>query len=440
MTAPNELFPPDPLRQVRILKRIVQLGVYMAIPGYLVPFRLLLDMSYHQLTGPLAAGLIIATVAIEGAFWQFFKLRKQSAYPNILAVQLGAIQDLRQASDSALRLACHYLKASAAVLAWSSPAGRLIPVASRNMPEDWTPLLQHPEPDHPPIKRVLEEQAIALGKPSECPCWSGLFDDDHVVAYVPLRSLEQVTAVLCLVGPRRRSELRDSKLLESIGYVIGLALENLRLSHRQYESIMQVLCRALDMRDSDTQGHSQRVAQLAGKVARQLNLPDNDVKRIEQAAALHDIGKIGVADAILSKPGALSEDEWAEMRRHPSLGHQMLDQIEGLSEVAEIVYSHHERFDGRGYPRGLGGDALPLGARIFAVVDTYDAITSDRPYRRARRHEEAMEEILRNSGTQFDPRAVAAFLELERTGQLAPHADHEAFPAAAQAAVVLAFD
>jgi len=185
-----------------------------------------------------------------------------------------------------------------------------------------------------------------------------------------------------------------------------------------YESIVAVLCAALDLRDNVTYGHAQRVSALASVVAWQMGLRKEEVRQIEKAAILHDIGKIGVADAVLAKPGPLDDTEWAEMRRHPELGSQMLQGIDFLRDAAEIVHSHHEHYDGSGYPRGLKGDKIPLGARIFAVVDAYDAMTSYRPYRRARPHRKAVEEIVHNSGIQFDPDVVRAFLAAEKRGLL----------------------
>jgi len=185
-----------------------------------------------------------------------------------------------------------------------------------------------------------------------------------------------------------------------------------------YDSIVAVLCAALDLRDNVTSGHAQRVSELASVVAWQMGLRKEEVRQIEKAAILHDIGKIGVADAVLAKPGPLDDTEWAEMRRHPELGCGMLQGIDFLKDATEIVYAHHEYYDGSGYPRGLKGDEIPLGARIFAVVDAYDAITSYRPYRKAQPHCKAVEEIMRNNGTQFDPVVVRAFLGAEKQGLL----------------------
>ena len=185
-----------------------------------------------------------------------------------------------------------------------------------------------------------------------------------------------------------------------------------------YDSIVAVLCSALDLRDNVTSGHAKRVSELASIVAWQLGLRKDEVRQMEKAAILHDIGKIGVADAVLRKPGPLDEFEWEEMRRHPELGYQILQGIDFLKDAADVVYAHHERFDGSGYPRGLKGEQIPLGARIFAVVDAYDAMTSHRPYRKAIPHHVAAEEIVRNAGSQFDPEVVKAFLEAEKRGLL----------------------
>jgi HD-GYP domain-containing protein (c-di-GMP phosphodiesterase class II) len=147
-------------------------------------------------------------------------------------------------------------------------------------------------------------------------------------------------------------------------------------------------------------------------VAETMGLAEPDLTWIRRGAILHDVGKIGVPDAILKKPGKLDPEEWDEMRRHPEMGYRMLQHIRFLEPALDIVMSHQERYDGSGYPRGLVGDAIPLGARIFAVVDTFDAMTSDRPYRKALTIDDARNEIGEWSGRQFDPRVADAFLSL----------------------------
>jgi len=180
-----------------------------------------------------------------------------------------------------------------------------------------------------------------------------------------------------------------------------------------YESTLQALITALDFRDNETQGHSHRVVEYAVQVAERLNVKEPELSWIRRGAILHDVGKIGVSDAILRKPGKLDSDEWEEMRRHPEMGYHMLKRIRFLAPALDIVYCHQERFDGSGYPRQLKGDRIPLGARIFSVVDTFDAMTSDRPYRAALSIDTAREEIKNWSGRQFDPAVADAFLSID---------------------------
>lgn len=177
----------------------------------------------------------------------------------------------------------------------------------------------------------------------------------------------------------------------------------------------EALAEALDIREHETGLHSKRVACHTLVLARRFTKDPKRLRQIYWGALLHDIGKIGIADAILLKPGTLNEDEWLEMRTHPEKGHRIVAQIPGMEEAAEIILSHEERFDGTGYPRGLKGEQLSLGARLFAVIDTLDAITSDRSYRKALSFDQARAEIVSMSGTQFDPSAVQAFLAEETT-------------------------
>ena len=177
----------------------------------------------------------------------------------------------------------------------------------------------------------------------------------------------------------------------------------------------EALAEALDIREHETGDHSKRVACHTLVLARRFTANTDQLRQIYWGALLHDIGKIGIADAILLKPGALNEGEWLEMRTHPEKGHRIVAQIPGMEEAAEIVLSHEERFDGTGYPRGLKGEQISLGARLFAVIDTLDAMTSDRSYRKALSFDQARAEIVKMSGTQFDPVAVQAFLAEEVT-------------------------
>jgi HD-GYP domain-containing protein (c-di-GMP phosphodiesterase class II) len=188
----------------------------------------------------------------------------------------------------------------------------------------------------------------------------------------------------------------------------------------KYESVISALLAGLGLRANMTLEQSRRVTQLVAVLGWQMGLRNQEVLLIEKSAIVHDVGKIGIAETVLSKPGALTDQEWSEMKRHPELGYHLLKGIRDLEDVAEIVYAHHERWDGAGYPRGLRGEGVPLGARIFAVVDAYVAMTSNRPYRKAQPHSKAMQEILRNTGTQFDPEVVRAFRDAEERGLLDP--------------------
>jgi response regulator RpfG family c-di-GMP phosphodiesterase len=180
-----------------------------------------------------------------------------------------------------------------------------------------------------------------------------------------------------------------------------------------YESTLQALITALDFRDNETQGHSSRVVEYAVLVAKAMGVDGSELATIRRGSILHDVGKIGVPDSVLLKPGKLDRDEWEVMKKHPEMGYRMLQHIAFLEPALDIVFSHQERFDGTGYPRGLRGEEIPLGARIFAVVDTFDAMTSDRPYRPALSIEKAREEIRDCAGTQFDPRVAEAFLSID---------------------------
>jgi putative nucleotidyltransferase with HDIG domain len=179
-----------------------------------------------------------------------------------------------------------------------------------------------------------------------------------------------------------------------------------------YEHTLQALGAAIDLRDNETAGHSQRVCRYSLEIARAMDWSDKPLGSLARGAYLHDIGKLGIPDGILLKPGPLTADERRLMRRHAQIGFDLVKDIPFLADVAEIVLTHHERFDGGGYPRGLKGEEILLGARIFAVADTLDAITSDRPYRRASSFESARETIRRLSGSQFDPQVVDAFLRI----------------------------
>jgi putative nucleotidyltransferase with HDIG domain len=183
---------------------------------------------------------------------------------------------------------------------------------------------------------------------------------------------------------------------------------------RLHRETLAALSNALEAKDGETSDHTQEVAELAIEVATVLGLPSDEIRHVELGALLHDIGKIRVPESILNKPGPLSDEQWAVMRSHPEVGEQILAPMESLKDVLPIVRSSHERWDGAGYPDGLAGDAVPLGARIVSVCDAYRAMVERRPYRDARTRGEAIEELRVAAGTQFDPDCVTALLEVLR--------------------------
>jgi len=178
--------------------------------------------------------------------------------------------------------------------------------------------------------------------------------------------------------------------------------------------------RALDLRDNETEGHTQRVARLTVRAARHFGVAESQIEHARRGALLHDIGKITIPDGILLKPGKLNEDEWRVMRRHPIYAYEMLSPIPYLRPALPIPYRHHERFDGSGYPRGLRGDAIPLEVRIFTLVDVWDALRSDRPYRSGWSLDKLVSHMKSESGTHFDPALVEPFLEVVREAEIEP--------------------
>jgi len=204
---------------------------------------------------------------------------------------------------------------------------------------------------------------------------------------------------------------------EDIGQIMKIAEEYMYqrklLEHTSsHSAIISSIKATMFEKSQETEEHAERLGNLAKAIARKLMLPQIEQDRLELLATLHDIGKVGISDQILTKPGKLSEDEWVEMKRHPEIGYRIAISSPDLIPIAESILCHHERWDGKGYPQKLSGTNIPLLSRILTVVDAYDAMTQDRVYRKAMSHEEAMEEILKNSGTQFDPQIVQVFHDI----------------------------
>jgi putative nucleotidyltransferase with HDIG domain len=227
---------------------------------------------------------------------------------------------------------------------------------------------------------------------------------------------EQLLATVRRALENRRLKMENRAYQTNLEALVAARTDQLRKAmtdlERSYDVTLEALGDALDLKDAETEGHSKRVTAFTIAIARALGLPKEEISVIARGAFLHDIGKMAIPDHILRKPGKLTHDEMLIMREHCYRGYQMLRKIPFLSEACDIVYSHQEKFDGTGYPRGLRSDEIPLGARIFSLADTLDAITCDRPYRKAQSLEAARAEIKRCSGTQFDPDIVEVFLRM----------------------------
>jgi PAS domain S-box-containing protein len=240
---------------------------------------------------------------------------------------------------------------------------------------------------------------------------------------IPLWSRAGLQGVLELYTRNIKDFGEDwNTFLQSLAIQAAIAIENSRLFtdlqtanqdlQSAYDATIEALSLAIDLRDHETEGHSQRVTALTVALARALNLEQNDILQIRRGALLHDIGKLGVPDRILLKPGKLDAEEWMLMKQHPVLANEWLSKISFLRPALEIPYAHHEKFDGTGYPRGLKAQEIPLAARIFAIIDVYDALMSDRPYRSAWTQEKTINYLLECSGTHFDPEITLVFVKI----------------------------
>jgi len=230
------------------------------------------------------------------------------------------------------------------------------------------------------------------------------FEREHLMATVQ-RALEHRQAL----QESRTYQQNLEQVVRARTEMLRQAMEDLEHS---YDVTLEALGDALDLKDSETEGHSKRVTAYTIALARAMGITPAEIKVIARGAFLHDIGKMAIPDYILRKPGKLTPEEQSIMREHCARGYQMLRKIPFLAEAAEIVFTHQEHYDGSGYPSALKSTTIPVGARIFAVADTLDAITSDRPYRQARTFDAAREEIIRCSGTQFDPAVVEVYLKI----------------------------
>ncbi|MFZ5469319.1 MAG: HD domain-containing phosphohydrolase [Myxococcota bacterium] len=228
-----------------------------------------------------------------------------------------------------------------------------------------------------------------------------------------VRAIERALAKRRIELARKRYQKKLERKVRDRTTELRNALKNIATT---YHNTLLALVAALDAREHETSDHSQRVVQYTTAIAQRMGIKGQELEEIGRGALLHDIGKIGVPDAVLLKPGKLTPEEWLEMRKHPDIGHQMIQPIPFLSTPAQIVLSHQERWDGQGYPRNLVRGEIHIGARIFAIADTLDAMTTDRPYRRGTSFANAISEIQRCAGSQFDPEVVKAFNDIGEEG------------------------
>ncbi|MBN2565194.1 MAG: response regulator [Candidatus Eisenbacteria bacterium] len=252
---------------------------------------------------------------------------------------------------------------------------------------------------------------------------------DHLSKPLNLAAL-QMTVERALQNKRLILENREYQknleaMVEERTKQLQMANEDLR---RLFTGSIKALAQALEAKDEYTQGHSARVAEQSVAIARRLALSDKQVQHIWLAGYLHDIGKIGIRETVLNKPGKLDENEWRLIQQHPVFAGRILGPIPELTEIIEIVVHHHERYDGSGYPDGLEGGRIPLGARVLSVADAYDALTSKRPYRDALSEQEALRIIDEAAGTQLDPVIVRCFLDIRRAATSQPSQSPSAIP------------
>jgi len=284
--------------------------------------------------------------------------------------------------------------------------------------------------DHPHIARCLATGhpiwvADAAAEPMS-PAEEGICEARGLrsILYVPLTvDAAPVGAfILASVGDQKEYGASDIDLCRTLAHQISLAVANAQLHDalidanrqlaRAYDATLQGWAVALEMRDHETKGHADRVEQLTMRLVAAMDVPREQWEHVRRGTLLHDLGKMVIPDAILQKPGPLTDHEWTVMRSHPQKARDMLGAIGFLAPALDIPYCHHEHWDGTGYPRGLAGEEIPLPARIFAVVDVYDALTSDRPYRERWSSERALAHIREQSGRHFDPAVVDTFVAM----------------------------
>ncbi|MCE5299545.1 MAG: HD domain-containing protein [Spirochaetia bacterium] len=275
-------------------------------------------------------------------------------------------------------------------------------------------------------KQKVIEWALKKGKTIALPDTDEDAPPDERVTFVlvPLIAHDKSVGLINIITQTSEGDItnKDQSLLTILAKQAALAIENVRLYEgmkKDQVSIIKALSATVDAKDHYTLGHSQKVSDYSVRMAEALGLAERDVETIKYAALLHDIGKIAMSDEIIKKPTRLSPEEYEQVRKHPVIGAKIIKEIESLAPMVPIIYHHHERYDGKGYPDGLKGEDIPIGARIVHVADAYDTMVSARAYRDMLPAELAISELRKNAGTQFDPKVVEVFIAYVRKNTVA---------------------
>ena len=332
-------------------------------------------------------------------------------------------------AKTVLDVSCQFMKCTrGSMMLWDGAAGCLKIVAAKSAFSEKSQKLFLKPGEGVAGKAFTSGQAIYVANPDKDPRYipTGLEDSEPFIS-IPLLVKSKPVGVLNLhsTGGTESFTGYKAKFLNILAGEAAVMLHNQDLLDNLqtfYLEMVQTLARAVDSKDAYTKEHSDRARSKARRLATELKLPDQMTRYIEYAALLHDIGKIGIDQSILLKPGKLTPEEYEVMKRHPIIGHQILAPVKYLGPVAQMVLYHQEWYNGRGYPEGLKGEEIPMGARMVAVIDAWDAMRSDRPYRKALTREAAVAEMRRCAGSQFDPKIVEAFLRIETDAANVPPA------------------
>lgn len=333
---------------------------------------------------------------------------------------MGSTSDVAQILDMVLTTALREFEAdTASILLLDEKSGKLILKASRGIPDyNITKSLWD-------LEDKLSTMVINEAQPKIFNQKNPDNNEKKINSFIshPLLAKGKVIGVLNLIRSDKLNPFSSGQM-QTMGIIASKAstiLENTKLYEElvnTYLSVITTLANAIEARDFYTAGHTERVSRWAVTLAKKLNWPDNKIKEVRMGSILHDIGKIGIPDHILNKPASLTKQEFEIMKTHPEIGVRILQGISFLIPALPYVLYHHERYDGKGYPKGLAGENVPLEGRLMSIVDTFDAITSDRPYRKNLGYEKAVQEIKDNIGKQFDIEMAKAFLEAWKAGEI----------------------